>query len=460
MAKSGYVLAGIETLHTIIHNFILNKKNRYQDNFSRTDISKFLFNTCSGFLHSYGASFGGKKTYSKYNKSEAKLFQTCRNSGLFDNSTFIADSGGFQISVGRLNRKESKLLLTLYYEFLEQYHHVLDRAFILDVPPGPNCEIFHSFTDVYNLNLQSYLTAAALPDEVKQKIIYIHHFRTPKLWDIYTKILRDNDLFPQFQYHGTGGIVANMSGDMAIPCIIYVVPMIPLINEAIKHKRDYLNFHILGGANFRDILFYELFQIHVQKKHNLKLNITYDSSGLFKGLMIGRFIQIFDGTSFRKTDLKSNALHKRFTPVQTVADVFINELNNLANKYNFRNIPMGQIYDNTTGTFFEDAKVYAMLYMLDQFAVVQNMMKDVAKKVYPIYESNNIELFTNHMINTTKMLNSGKITRKQKAKSNSVVKSLDMLSSLDEEYCKHIVTKFLSKDEFINLDHRKRLGTI
>jgi len=460
MERSGYVLAGIETLHTIIHNFILNKKNRYEDNFSRKDISNFLLNTCSGFLHSYGSSFGGKKSYSKYNRSEAKLFQTCRESGLFDDSIFIADSGGFQISVGRLNRKESKLLLTLYYEFLEQYHQVLDRAFILDVPPGPNCEIFHSFTDVYNLNLQSYLTATNLPDEVRQKIIYIHHFRTPKLWDIYTKILRDNDLFSKFQYHGTGGIVANMSGDMAIPCIIYVVPMIPLINEAIKHKKDHLNFHILGGANFRDILFYELFQIHVQKKHNLTLNITYDSSGLFKGLMIGRFMQMFDGTSFKKVDLRSANLNIRFKNELKVVDIYRNELNKLADKYNFKNIPMEEVYDDKAGTFFEETKVYSMLYMLDQFAVVQNMLKDVAKKIYPIYESNNIELFTKNIINTTKMLNSGKITRKQKAKSNSVVKSLDMLTSLDEQYCEHIVMKFLSKDEFIHLDHTKKLSLI
>jgi len=460
MERSGYVLAGIETLYTIVNNFILNKKNRYENNFSREDISNFFLNTCSGFLHSYGSSFAGKKSYSKYNRSEAKLFQTCRESRLFDNSTFIADSGGFQISVGRLSRKESKLLLTMYYEFLEQYHQVLDRAFILDIPPGPNCEIFHSFTDVYNLNLKSYLTASTLPDEVRDKIIYIHHFRTPKLWDIYTKILRDNDLFSKFKYHGTGGIVANMSGDMAIPCIIYVVPMIPLINEAIKHKRNYLNFHILGGANFRDILFYELFQIHVQKKHNLTLNITYDSSGLFKGLMIGRFMQMFDGTSFRKIDLRSHVLNKRFKNELKVVDIYRSELNKLADRYNFKNIPIEEVYDDKAGTFFEEVKVYSMLYMLDQFAVVQNMLKNIAKKIYPIYESNNIELFTKNIINTTKMLNSGKITRKQKAKSNSVVKSLDMLSSLDEQYCEHIVTKFLSKDEFVGLNHKRKLTTL
>ena len=106
------------------------------------------------------------------------------------------------------------------------------------------------------------------------------------------KILDENNLFDKFKHFSTGGIVANMSTDLIIPCIIYILPLIPLLNRAKKFGRKYLNFHILGGAGFRDVLFYELFKIHVMEKHGIELNITYDSSGIFKALMIGRFIHI------------------------------------------------------------------------------------------------------------------------------------------------------------------------
>jgi hypothetical protein len=454
MNQSGYVLAGFETLSTIINNFILNTKNRYEDNFSREDISKFLSSTCSGFLHSFGQNFSGKNKYDKYVQTEKNVYQTCRDTRLFDNCNFIADSGGFQASIGRLQKNETENLTKLYYEFLRNHHEVLDRAFILDLPPGPGCVLFNTFDDVYRENLKTYLLASNLPKESKEKIIYIHHFRTPKLWEIYTRIMRENELFKEFQFHGTGGIVASQASDTSIPCIIYVLPMIPLLNEAKKYNKTTLNFHILGGANFRDILFYELFKIHVQNTHKIELNITYDSSGLFKGLMIGRYILLNDEGTLRKADLRSDAINSRFKDDKKVKDIFKEELNNMAKRNNFKEIEMTEIYDDVADTFFEEVKVYAMLYMLEQFAVVQERMKNISINLYQIYQSNNLQEFNNQLVETTQELNSGKITRKQKAKSSSISNSLNMLTNLDETYCQHIVNKFLSKDEFEDLNKR------
>jgi len=457
VVRSGYVLAGFETLAAIMNNFLNNTKDRYFDNFTRKDISNFLSKTCSGFLHSYGQSFSNKKSYKNYNKLEANLYRKCRETRIFDDSKFISDSGGFQISIGKLTKKESYLLLQMYYEFLKDHHEVLDQAFVLDVPPGPNCNIFNDFNDIYQLNLESYLKAKNLPDEVRKKMIYIHHFRTPKLWEIYTKIMRDNDMFSSFEYHGTGGIVANIAGDMSIPCIIYVLPIIPLLNECKKYNRNYLNFHVLGGANFRDILFYELFRIHVLEQHKIDLNITYDSSGLFKGLMIGRFINVVDENIFKKIDIRSQKLDKRFKDNIRVVDKYQQEIDRLSKDYNFKSIGLNNVYDDNTGTFHEDVKVYTMLYVLNQFSEIQTFLREVVIDLYDKYKSNDIEEFTKSVVEVTKNLNSGKVTKKQKVKSYSIFKSLDMLTNLDEDYCQYIVNKFLSKDEFVNLDQNRRV---
>lgn len=461
MIPSNYVVAGFETLYCITNNFILNKKGRFNDNFSRDDISKFLLNTTAGFLHSYGQAFAGKKSYKNYNKSEAKAFTKCRDSGFFNNNLFLADSGGFQISTNKLTIKESKLLLILYYEFLEEYHHVLDRAFILDIPPGPNCAIFKDFSDLYNLNLQSYLKAKNLPQEVRDKIIYIHHFRSPKLWEIYTKILREYEMFDSFKYHATGGIVANMSSDMVIPMIIYVLPIIPLLNECKKYKRNRLDFHVLGGSNYRDIFFYELFQIHVKKIHNIDLNITYDSSGLFKGLMVGRFIQVYDNNKFTKLDIRSNILNTRFKNNMKVKDKFKEFIHEISIRHPYiKPIKIDEIYeikeDGSRGTFYEEIKVYSMLGMLDQYSMVQEIMKQKAAEIYSLYEAGELEDFNKESSKIIQSLNSGRVTRKQTVKSRSIIKSLDMLRNLDEDYCEYAVNTFLGKDEFTELDPKQQ----
>jgi hypothetical protein len=457
---SGYTVAGMETLATIIDNFIKNKKNDFEDHFTREDISNFLGQVCNRFLHSFGQNFKGKKNYDNYNQKEYELYKKVRDTGFFNKSSLIVDSGAFQISIGLLTRKESDILFNNFYNFLTDYHESFDEAFILDLPPGPGCQIFSNFKEVYDKNLASYSIAANLPDHVREKVVYIHHFRTPKLWDIYTKILRDNDFYKYFTKFSTGGIVANSAGDSDIPCIIYVLPLIPLLNETIKHKRNKLDFHVLGGATFRDIFFYELFKYHVKKTHNIELNITYDSSGLFKGLMIGRFFSTLDGDQIKKVDIRSSNLNMRFKNDIKIQDVCNNVMNHLSEKYNFKKLTFDNIYNLDTGTFHESVKIYLMLYMLEFYQEVELLMRKKSEEIYPYYESGNIESFISHSEQITRDLNQGKISRKQISKSNSIIKSLDMLTNLDEDFCKHVVNKFLSKDEFINLTENGQLLTI
>jgi hypothetical protein len=463
MVKSGYILAGFETLATIVDNFFKGKRGRWNDNFTRDGISHFLSNINSGFLHSYGQDFPGKKKYDKYNEKETELFTKCRDMRIFDGCTLIADSGGFQISIGKLTRRESELLFDMYYEWLEESYKVYDKAFILDIPPGPGCEIFRDFKDVHDWNLSSYQRAVNLPDHVREKIIYVHHFRTPKLWEIYTRLLRENDFFRHFEYHGCGGVVANMSGDMSIPCVIYVLPLIPLINEAIKHGRNYLNFHILGGANFRDILFYELFKTTVKNEHNIDLNITYDSSGIYKQVMHARFVHVTNQFGHvKKMNIKSDNLHTQFNEKkaqieskETVEEMLEKVLNDCARKYGFKEISVDGVYDDTTNTFHEDVKVYSILYTLDIYSRLQEGMRKFATESYSVYQAGNVKDFNEMCLQTTKILNQGKITKKQRIKSHSISKSLDMLRDLDEDYCKYIVGKSLSKDEFVDLEKAK-----
>lgn len=455
MFRSGYILAGAETLATLLNNFH-NKRVRdsFDNNFNTEDISNFLSDSMSGFLHSFGQNFTGKKTYNNYVDQEAKVFQTCKDYGYFNNSKLFVDSGGFQASIGKINEHETDILIKLYQEFILERNDVFDRAFVLDLPPGPGCKLFKNFDEVYERNLETYTFAKNLPDNIREKMVYIHHFRSPKLWDIFTKILDEDGMFSSFSHFSTGGIVANSSGDTKIPYIIYILPLVPLLNRAKKYGRKKLDFHILGGSSYRDVFFYELFQLHVKKVHDIDLKFTYDSSGLFKGLMIGRYMNVMDEGIVKKLDIRSDFLERRFGSIlsnRKVIDVYHEILSNLASKWNLKQINLQGVYNKATGTFFDDVKIYSMLHMLDFYSVVQEFLHNACEEIYSYYEDGDYEEFINKVNLVTKILNGGKITKKQKAKTISVQRTLTLLTNLDEEHCKLVVKKRLAKDEFSSL---------
>lgn len=465
--QSGYVCAGFETLSSLLYRFRLGQstgdESRFDDHFTPDKITAMIPQIISGILHSFGQDFPGRKKINKYVEKETRVFQLVKEEKFLADATTYCDSGGFQTSIGKIDQRETEDLVRLYHEFLINSSDVFDRAFILDLPPGPDCKIFDNWDDVYKWNHRTYTMAANLPDHVKKKMIYVHHFRTPKQWEIYNKLKNENDLFNQFEYHATGGIVSNLQSDMIIPCIAYVLPLIPLLNDCIKYKRNYLNFHVLGGANFRDIMFYEMFRKHVDEMFEIELNITYDSSGLFKSLMQGRQLYIMDelSNSVRKTDLRSNRAEKRFYQTNfTTSQYLINKLNSMADKFDLKKLEISKMYNPDTGTFYDEFRAYAMLYMLDFYSEMQTVIRDyVEGGAYQLYKDGEIAEFNMNNINFTRNLNSGKMTKKQTVKTSVLAKSLDMLSNLDEDYCKHIVDTFMAKDEVTKLYSNRDLLT-
>jgi len=459
MSESNYVLAGFETILTYYNNFaIKNKQENWNNQFTPKEFSDLLSQTCYGFLHSFGQNFTGKKNYKGYVKKEANIFRECRDSGIFDNCNFIADSGGFQASIGKINAHETETLIDLYHQFLEYEHKVFDKAFILDLPPGPGCKLFNNFEDVQKFNSRTYNLAKNLPQEARDKVIYIHHFRTPKLWEIYTDILNQPGMFESFKQYGTGGIVANMSGD-SMPCIIYILPLIPLLKKTLEAKRKELHFHILGGASYRDIFFYEIFQKVVKEVHDIDLTMSYDSSGPFKGLMRGRTMHLLHEDIIYKTDMRSAYIRQRLHDQYRTIDVVREKVDAMADKFNFKRIDMKELYDAELNTFPDHFRMYAVLLTLREYADVQMMLKSKADEIYPLYQAGDLEEFARQCSQVTQNINSGKLTRKQKTKTNSIINSVEMLVNLDEDHCKYIVNKYLAKDEFMELDNKTRVLT-
>jgi len=455
MHRSGYMLAAYDTLSKILYRFAENRKGRFEENFEIEHMADYLANICSGFLYSYGEDFRGRKKYKSYNKKCLKVFRRSIDSKFFAKAPLVLDSGGYQISTGRLNKEESLILTRMYYEFLREHHNIISKAFILDLPPGPGCCIFNNFSDVYEWNLKTYLEAKEFEDDLRNKIIYIHHIRTPSMWNIYTKILREYEMFPSFKYFGTGGMAANMKSDIIIPCIIYIIAIIPLLNECKKYGRDELNFHVLGGAGFRDLLFYGFFEKCVWEHHKIKLNITYDSTALFKQVMQARFIQVETNCgNMMKMEFKSCDLHKRFYEGKSVKEKLQDSMNHIADVIGIKRINLDGVY-NEEGSLHYDIKVYSMLYALNKFSEIELLVKDFVNENYPLYLNNEYASFSRNCINFTTRFNQGRMTRKTQVKTNNIIQSLTAIKNLDEDYCKHVVDNVLIKDEFTELSEHK-----
>lgn len=446
---SGYVVAGFETLAQILANFVNNNKE-FLDYVTKEKAINFFNHSTNRFLHSYG--MGMSKRVSK-SKVVARTLKKCRSFGFFDRSLFYVDSGGFQISVGKLDRTQTEALSESYYDFVQEESDCYDRAFTLDIVPGPGCKVFKSFKDVYDYNMKSYDTAKNLPPEIRDKMIYIHHFRTLGLWRIFSEILNIDGMFDSFKHFATGGIVANMASDILVSRIIYVLPLTPLLIKAKERGITEFDFHILGGSNFRDILFYELIKKHVWEEHKIKLTITYDSSGLFKGLLHGRFLHILENNGVRKLDLRESglslAVYKGSSTLNRMQK-FLTEMNLMASEFNFKPLTLEgrTLYDPETKTFYRDVNIYAMLYMLWMFARIQEQAKIISERAYVYYLEDNADKFNELIDETTKGFNQGRKSKKQKVKTESVFRSLDMLSKLDLDYCEMIVEKTLGRDEF------------
>ena len=450
-----YVIAGGDCFVSLLGNFI--DKYGGDQYFNDDKIAAFIQNSVDKYLYSYGTglSYKTKKMSPNHSEKIAREVGKISERPFMKNSKLYIDSGGFQVAMGAVETKTMPLFIDKYHQFLNENHKNFSHAFTLDLPPGPSSMVFESYQQLEDLNRRSYQESSKLPQVIKDKMLYIHHFRTPSIYNTWEKFLWDENLADGYINFATGGLVANMATDMTIPCIIYAIPLSEILRYAIDRGLKEFNFHVLGGANFIDVFYHKLFSYHILKTHGIKVNISYDSSAIFKALAIGRFIPVFkeDGTLI-KMDLRSNSIHLRFQDGYTVEEMVYNIVNEIADNYGFRRLDpkTDPIYQETHGidklpTFSRSVHMYLICYMLRIYRYLELKSDEYVEEIYPLYQQGKQLDFDIKCYNLAKRFNQGKNTRKQKAKIASLFKSLQILTDMDREYNKHLIHKFMSNDD-------------
>lgn len=445
-----YVIAGGDTVCSLYTNFF--EKHNVDELFNSSQFKNFLLNNINRFLYSYGTglSYATQKISDKHSERIAKTVDFIKGADFLNDSILYIDSGGFQVANGAVKTEDMPRFIDMYTQFLCDNEKKYSRAFSLDLPPGPSSSVFKSYAEMEDLNRMSYTRFKELPQAVKDKILYIHHFRTPTLNDTWSRFLWDEDLADGFSNFSVGGIVANNSTDIAIPVIIYALPLSDIVSYCISKGLKSFDFHVLGGANYIDIFYHNLFSYHIKRVHDVDVKITYDSSGIFKGLAVGRFMPVFksDGLLY-KMDLRSSVLHMKFDREKTIQDVVYDRINHIAAAYGMKEVTPDRhpIYDPERGTFHRGIHMYLMMSIMRLYRELEFYCKDYIRQIYPLYENGQIEEFEDRCAEIASKLNEGKLTKKIKAKSCSVSRSLDILTNMNRTYNAFLIEKFMANDD-------------
>lgn len=452
---SNFVVAAGDCYVSFHSNFM----DRYSDGsyYNDSQMEHFLRETGNRFLYSFGnhISYKTQKISKKHKQKIADKVKMMHNRPFMKSSQIYIDSGGFQVAMGALKTSDMPVFMDLYCQFLNENKDIYNYAFHLDLPPGPGTQnVFGSYQQLETLNRQSYQKMAALPDDVKSKMIYIHHFRTPSIYDTWHKFLFQEHLADGFENFATGGIVANMSTDTKIPVILYSIPLSEILHHNMKLGKKHFNFHVLGGANYVDVFYHKLFQHHIKMTHDIDVNITYDSSALFKGLAQGRFIPVrkSNGNIF-KMDLRSDVLHLRCEDTSTTQDRLYEVFNNNVTPYGFKQLTpetdpvYSVVVDGDNATFSRSIWMYGMCYMMYTYSMVEAMANETVQKIYPHYLNRDQAKFDLGCLDLIVKFNNGKQSRKHMSKISSLFRSLDLLKTVDLKFNKAVVDKYLSQDD-------------
>ena len=191
-----------------------------------------------------------------------------------------------------------------------------------------------------------------------------------------------------------------------------------------------------------------MFTKHIKNVHDIDVNITYDSSTLFKGLAVGRFTRCFksDGNMYQM-DLHSDMLKIKYDQERTVQDCIYDFMNDISDHYDMRHLdPVNfPIYEDNT--YHRAIHMFLMMHEMRIFRQIELMCQEAVEEIYPIYLQGNFIDFGDACINYIKKFNGGRASEKLYLKCSNLARSLDVLTKCDINFNKHLVDKYMANDD-------------
>jgi len=253
-------------------------------------------------LH-YGAGVDRKnidKFIQKLNDTE--LQQHIKN----NNGELYIDSGGYSIIAGTIKKEEIYPFIDNYFYFLEETNKEKNNTpynfiFSLDIPLSLKLDINY-YDYIYNANRYSqekYISLYQKYPNVKNHSIFVWHFKTPNLFEIWNKIFYELNLYQYYDKYAIGGLVGlkNMANADHSPWVLMIIYIFSILRAYNKYDNNekVIRLHLLGqGASFTEHITVPIIEEFARYIFNLNTHITFDSVYINRNFMILKEIPILE----------------------------------------------------------------------------------------------------------------------------------------------------------------------
>ena len=458
-----YLVAGAETVYGTF-----NKFREDTECVQHKIIKEFLEKTDSGYLFSFGNGLSnsgrGKKVKIKgyYAKSFSKFFKKdtfLKNNEVFNIEKIVMDSGGYQAQSGYLSIPECYEFTDEYVEFVKSNKDNFSYFFALDLIPNGLTS-----AELLKMNDESFSKLAELDEDIRKKVIFIYHFFTPKVYEIWKTITKK--YFDKFSnYYAFGGLAAKDTTSVSLPISVFAIGIVQLVYNAKIRGMNKLSIHILGAASYRDIMLYQLYKVIIKEYHNVDLDITYDSSLVFKQIHKSRCINILEEDytnnliSLKEANLGKmiyrviDGVGSHISAEDLIREKYTMMLNSINPEYAYVGKTLNIYEDKADGTGRGLGKTFGLLSILfagwqynqleyRSYAYIQEQLRLHKDDTFTFYDL---------MSDILLKLNAGKLSYKFKGKLKYVRKTVECLINLDPNEIDRIVNTHLAGSEIVDL---------
>ncbi len=343
------------------------------------------------------------------------------------NVKLFVDSGGFSIIAGEVPPHLINRCIETYHYALEHSQDAFDYIFSLDIPFNAKHPSFNTRAKIEGFNrhsLQESIKVLKKHPELKEKFLFIYHFKTPEHYEIWQNLYSELDLGKYIKHRAIGGMVS-LKQKAGIDFAPFIATAYQCLNDYIKSTiyGQEFRLHFLGINVKYDrfvIAFIEkLFQRYLGEE--IPVNFTYDTINYrVSGFHVKKVYDLVNGKllTYKLGEIPDQLLLKIYSD-QTFANRMKEEIITKISTGKFKNsaeVPPLKIYSELAiDTFFEE--------QIQQ----HNLIEITMQSTNPIAFRSNIKGPVNQIFSAYEDI-FGRNTEK------SVLKSLNMLQHFHDWY--------------------------
>jgi len=439
------------------HQYIKSASDIYPGLFPLANVKQFITEKIPNVLTCAGETIGNKsiKTNHLGIRKFAKIFTRERQLFLLDECNWAVDNGGFQLSRCLIPVKHLAAYSSDFYDFIQDEHSRFDFSFTLDlVPAVPTSKnrvpcLFSSAKEMYEYNFQSYVKAASLPPEVREKMRCVFHFRGPRVFRVWQRLLIENNLAAHFSHFSTGGLV-DSQGVAKLPIYGFAIPLVPLLVHCKTRGKASFDFHVLGQSQPLDIIAMRFVEEHIKTVHGVDVHFTHDAlSPINEASYRDMVLMDSKALTMRKAGLKSDNAGFYFDDGRSAIDALYDIIN-----YDLAPYGLGPFDVDKHPYMKADGVLTPLGYALGIINATYNRTKmwhwagGIVRDCYPIYSAGETQRFKTRFAEVI-----GDVICPQShdnriaSETNKIAATLDFITRLDPDYADSLVCSRLVNEE-------------